>query len=43
MDAMGIDMQLVLPSPNKCYYTVPSEIAVKAARNGEYFLIFGFD
>jgi aminocarboxymuconate-semialdehyde decarboxylase len=32
MDALGIDMQLVLPSPNQCYYTVPIEIAVKAAR-----------
>src|SRR5437588_7244429 len=32
MDAMGIDMQLILPSPNQCTYTVPLEIAVKAAR-----------
>jgi len=32
MDAMGIDMQLVLPAPNQCYYTVAPEIAVDAAR-----------
>jgi aminocarboxymuconate-semialdehyde decarboxylase len=32
MDAMGIDMQLVLPPPNQCTYTVPLDIAVKAAR-----------
>jgi aminocarboxymuconate-semialdehyde decarboxylase len=32
LDAMGIDMQLVLPSPGQCYYTVPVETGVKAAR-----------
>src|SRR4051794_18430749 len=32
MDVMGLDMQLVLPSPNQCYYAVPPEIAVEAAR-----------
>jgi aminocarboxymuconate-semialdehyde decarboxylase len=32
LDAMGIDMQLVLPSPPQCYYTVPLDIAIKAAR-----------
>jgi aminocarboxymuconate-semialdehyde decarboxylase len=32
MDAMGVDMQLVLPTPNQCIYTVPLEIGVKAAR-----------
>src|SRR5262249_34732384 len=32
MDAMGIDMQLVLPAPDQCYYTVTPEIAVDAAR-----------
>jgi aminocarboxymuconate-semialdehyde decarboxylase len=32
MDAMGIDVQLVLPPPNQCTYTVPLDIAVKAAR-----------
>jgi aminocarboxymuconate-semialdehyde decarboxylase len=32
MDAMGIDMQLVLPPPNQCTYTVPLDIAVAAAR-----------
>ena len=32
LDAMGIDMQLVLPSPPQCYYTVPLDIGVEAAR-----------
>jgi aminocarboxymuconate-semialdehyde decarboxylase len=32
MDAMGIDVQLVLPPPNQCYTTVPLDIAVKASR-----------
>jgi len=32
LDAMGIDFQLVMPPPPQCYYTVPIEIAVKAAR-----------
>ena len=32
LDAMGIDMQLVMPPPPQCYYTVPVEIAVKAAQ-----------
>src|ERR1700694_1168692 len=32
LDAMGIDMQLVLPPPNQCYTTVPLDIAVKASR-----------
>jgi aminocarboxymuconate-semialdehyde decarboxylase len=32
LDAMGMDMQLVLPSPGQCYYTVPVETGVKAAR-----------
>src|SRR5271166_3540569 len=32
MDAMGIDVQLVLPPPNQCYTTVPLDIAVTAAR-----------
>ena len=32
LDAMGIDMQLVMPPPPQCYYTVPLDIAVKAAR-----------
>ncbi|MGE0271494.1 MAG: amidohydrolase family protein [Alphaproteobacteria bacterium] len=31
LDRLGIDMQLVMPSPFQCYYTVPVEIAVKAA------------
>ena len=32
MDAMGVDMQLVMPPPPQCYFTVPVEIAVKATR-----------
>jgi aminocarboxymuconate-semialdehyde decarboxylase len=32
LDAMGIDFQLVMPPPPQCYYTVPLEIAVEAAR-----------
>jgi aminocarboxymuconate-semialdehyde decarboxylase len=32
LDAMGIDRQLVMPPPPQCYYTVPVEVAVKAAR-----------
>jgi aminocarboxymuconate-semialdehyde decarboxylase len=32
LDAMGIDVQLVCPPPPQCYYTVPLDIAVKAAR-----------
>jgi aminocarboxymuconate-semialdehyde decarboxylase len=31
LDAMGIDLQVVKPPPPQCYYTVPIEIAVKAA------------
>ena len=29
---MGLDMQLVMPPPPQCYYTVPVDIAVKATR-----------
>ena len=32
MDAMGLDLQLVMPPPPQCYTTLPVEIAVKAAR-----------
>jgi aminocarboxymuconate-semialdehyde decarboxylase len=32
LDAMGIDIQLVMPPPQQCYYTVPIDIAVAAAR-----------
>jgi aminocarboxymuconate-semialdehyde decarboxylase len=32
LDAMGIDLQVALPPPPQCYYTVPVEIAVKAAQ-----------
>ncbi len=30
MDAMGIDMQVVAPAPNQCYYSLPPDIAAKA-------------
>ena len=29
---MGIDIQLVMPPPFQCYYTVPIEISIKATR-----------
>jgi aminocarboxymuconate-semialdehyde decarboxylase len=32
LDAMGIDRQAVMPPPPQCYYTVPLDIAVGAAR-----------
>jgi aminocarboxymuconate-semialdehyde decarboxylase len=32
LDAMGIDIQLVMPPPNQCYYTVPLEVSVQASR-----------
>ncbi len=32
LDAMGLDVQLILPPPPQCYYTVPLDIAVEAAR-----------
>jgi aminocarboxymuconate-semialdehyde decarboxylase len=32
LDAMGIDLQVVMCPPAQCYYTVPLDIAVKAAR-----------
>ena len=32
LDDMGIDRQIVMPPPPQCYYTVPLEIGVKAAR-----------
>jgi aminocarboxymuconate-semialdehyde decarboxylase len=32
LDAMGIDMQIVMPPPPQCYVTLPIDIAVKAAR-----------
>jgi aminocarboxymuconate-semialdehyde decarboxylase len=30
LDAAGVDLQLVMPAPPQCYYTVPVEIAAKA-------------
>src|SRR5262244_1896319 len=41
LDAMGIDMQLVMPPPNQCFYTVPPDIAVKAARMADRFVALG--
>ena len=32
LDAMGLDMQVILPPPPQCYYTVPNDISVKATR-----------
>jgi aminocarboxymuconate-semialdehyde decarboxylase len=32
MDAMGVDMQFVMPSPPQCYHTIGIDIAVPAAR-----------
>ena len=32
LDKMGLDMQLVMPPPNQCAYTVPVEIGVQVSR-----------
>ena len=32
LDAMGIDMQVVMPPPPQCYYTVQLDIAIKATQ-----------
>src|SRR3984893_10713113 len=32
LDTLALDMQLVLPPPNQCFYTVPLDIAVEASR-----------
>ena len=32
LDTMGIDLQLVMPPPNQCFYTVPLDISVQASR-----------
>jgi aminocarboxymuconate-semialdehyde decarboxylase len=32
LDAMDIDFQLVMPPPPQCYYTVPIQVAVRAAQ-----------
>jgi aminocarboxymuconate-semialdehyde decarboxylase len=32
LDAMGIDVQVVMCPPPQCYYAVPPDVAVKAAR-----------
>jgi aminocarboxymuconate-semialdehyde decarboxylase len=32
LDDMGIDIQVVMPPPPQCYYTVPIEVSVKASQ-----------
>ena len=32
LDAMGLDIQIIKPPPPQCYYAVPPDIAVEAAR-----------
>jgi aminocarboxymuconate-semialdehyde decarboxylase len=32
LDAMGIDLQVVMPAPPQCYFTLPADIAVPATR-----------
>ncbi len=32
LDAMGLDMQVILPPPGQCYYTLPVDIATKATQ-----------
>jgi aminocarboxymuconate-semialdehyde decarboxylase len=32
LEDMGLDMQLVMPPPNQCYYTLKTDIAVEASR-----------
>jgi aminocarboxymuconate-semialdehyde decarboxylase len=32
MDEMGVDLQLVMPPPPQCYFTVPVDVAVPAIR-----------
>jgi aminocarboxymuconate-semialdehyde decarboxylase len=32
LDKMGLDMQLIMPPPNQCFYTVPLDVAVEASR-----------
>ncbi|HQT76403.1 MAG: hypothetical protein B7Z80_18020 [Rhodospirillales bacterium 20-64-7] len=31
-DAMGLDAQIISPAPPQCYYAIPPDVAVKAAR-----------
>jgi aminocarboxymuconate-semialdehyde decarboxylase len=32
LDAMGVDVQLIMPPPPQCYYTLPIEIAARATQ-----------
>jgi aminocarboxymuconate-semialdehyde decarboxylase len=32
LDAMGLERQVIKPSPQQCYYDVPPDVAVKSAR-----------
>src|SRR3981081_1624352 len=34
LDAMGLDLQLVMPPPNHCFYTGPLDIAVQGSPRG---------
>ena len=31
-DAMGVDAQVISPAPAQCYYTVPAQVGIEAAR-----------
>ena len=31
-DDMGVDAQVITPAPGQCYYSVPAEVGIKAAR-----------
>ena len=31
-DEMGVDAQVITPAPGQCYYGVPAEVGIKAAR-----------
>jgi aminocarboxymuconate-semialdehyde decarboxylase len=31
-DGMGLDAQIISPAPNQCYYDIPSDVAIEAAR-----------
>ena len=39
LDAMGIDLQLVMPPPNQCFYTVPLDISVQASRTDDAYAV----
>src|SRR5215813_5833404 len=41
LDAMGIDLQLVMCAPNQCYYTVPLDIAEYVGKKSDRFVALG--